>query len=118
MNTTQNPSQTGTWRGWTEPTPDYEHDPLEDVLPCPHCGELPEWERDGRFSSRYRLNCCGINSIARGHYKDHEIDAVTAWNGVVEWERECIQWRREADETETRHAEEDAWADENLPMLA
>lgn len=93
-------------------------DPLEYAWPCPHCGELPEWERDGKFSTRHRLNCCGINDGTRGYYIGHEVAAVIAWNAAVEWEKEAIAWAQEEEKQEARHAADDAWADANLMDVA
>lgn len=100
-----------TWEG----APD---DPMEYAHPCPHCGELPEWERDGKFSSRHRLNCCNTNGSARGYYRGQEADAVIAWNEAVARETEALRWAKEEAESEARHAAEDAWVDANLPMVA
>lgn len=116
MNTITNPSKIGTWHGWTEPAEQY--DPLEDAAECPRCGELPEWERDGKWSSRHRLNCCGINNSTRGAYQGQEVKTVIAWNEAVAYEKEVILWDQEEAKTEARHEVEDKWVDENLPEVA
>lgn len=93
-------------------------DPMEYAQPCPHCGELPEWERAGKYSPRWRLNCCHLRDYDQGHTKNQEIDEVISWNETVEWEKEGIAWAAYEREKEASHAEEDAWADANLPMPA
>lgn len=93
-------------------------DPMEYALDCPHCGETPEWERDGKYSSRLRLNCCRINNASHGYYKGREADAVINWNEAVAWETEALRWAKEEAESEARHAAEDAWVDAHIPAAA
>jgi len=124
MNTTTNtatPTQSWSDRAMAAALREWEGpptDPLELAQPCPHCGELPEWERDGKFSARHRLNCCHTNDSARGYYGGQEIQAVIAWNKAAAIEQEVITWAQEEAEQEARRAEEDAWADANLPAAA
>jgi hypothetical protein len=90
-------------------------DILKDAHQCPLCGNIPEWERDGKFLQRWRLNCCHINSWGRVFCTGKEADAIIAWNSAVDCENDAIAFAREERELKARRVDEDIWVDKNLP---